>query len=32
MYIHYVKIDNPVEFALDVKDALEVLTNDKVKT
>ncbi|MBM7607345.1 hypothetical protein JOD29_000582 [Lysinibacillus composti] len=30
MYIHFVKIDHPVKFAKDVKDALEVLTDKKV--
>lgn len=27
MYIHFVKIDNPVDFAKDLKEALKVLTN-----
>lgn len=29
MYIHFVKIDHPVQFAKDVRDALEVLTDEK---
>ncbi|WHY66520.1 DUF1259 domain-containing protein [Neobacillus sp. SuZ13] len=31
MYIHFEKIDNPVRFALAVRDALQVLTNDVVR-
>ncbi|TSI06224.1 LppY/LpqO family protein [Lysinibacillus sp. BW-2-10] len=31
MYIHFVKIDEPICFAKDVKDAFEVLTEDVVK-
>lgn len=31
MYIHFEKIDNPVRFALAVRDALQVLTNDEVR-
>lgn len=31
MYIHFEKIDNPVSFALDVQDALKVLTNNEVR-
>lgn len=31
MYIHFVKIDCPIEFAKDVKEALEVLTDEKVR-
>ncbi|WP_097075105.1 DUF1259 domain-containing protein [Ureibacillus xyleni] len=31
MYIHFVKIDHPVQFAEDVKDALQVLTDEIVK-
>ena len=31
MYIHFAKIDNPVHFAKDVKEALDVLTNKVVK-
>jgi hypothetical protein len=31
MYIHFEKIDNPVNFALDVRDALQVLTNNEVR-
>jgi hypothetical protein len=30
MYIHFEKIDNPVSFAKDVKDALEVLTDGEI--
>lgn len=31
MYIHFVKIDNPIRFAKDVRDALDVLTDRIVK-
>ncbi|WP_144550654.1 DUF1259 domain-containing protein [Bacillus sp. X1(2014)] len=31
MYIHFEKIDNPVRFALAVRDALQVLTNEEVR-
>lgn len=31
MYIHFIKIDNPVNFAKDVKDALGVLTDKVVR-
>lgn len=31
MYIHFEKIDNPVRFALAVRDALQVLTNKEVR-
>jgi hypothetical protein len=31
MYIHFEKIDNPVSFALDVADALQVLTNKEIR-
>lgn len=31
MYIHFEKIDNPVNFALDVADALQVLTNREIR-
>ncbi|WHY03575.1 DUF1259 domain-containing protein [Neobacillus sp. DY30] len=31
MYIHFEKIDRPIEFALDVRDALSVLTTREVK-
>jgi hypothetical protein len=31
MYIHFEKIDNQVNFALDVRDALQVLTNNEVR-
>lgn len=31
MYIHFEKIDNPTRFAVDVRDALQVLTNKAVR-
>lgn len=31
MYIHFVKIDNPIRFAKDVRDALDLLTDRVVK-
>ncbi|MEL3962798.1 DUF1259 domain-containing protein [Lysinibacillus endophyticus] len=31
MYIHFIKVDNPVHFAEDVKDAMKVLTDNIVK-
>ncbi|MRG85668.1 DUF1259 domain-containing protein [Salinibacillus xinjiangensis] len=31
MYMHFIKIDRPLNFARDVKDALEVLTDKKVR-
>lgn len=32
MYIHFEKIEKPIRFAKDVKDALEVLTTRKVSS
>lgn len=32
MYIHFLKIDHPLQFAKDVREALQVLTNREVRT
>jgi hypothetical protein len=31
MYIHFEKIDRPIDFARDVRDALQVLTTREVR-